>query len=224
MSEKLFELKNIVKTYGKGDGIVHALRNVDFSVEKGESVAIMGKSGSGKSTLLNIIGGLDTPDSGEYVFDGRNLPAKNFTKMSKFRRYNVGFVVQHFALINEYSVYNNIALPVRYTKHSEAEVKAKIEELAEKLEIADKLKKKPTQLSGGQAQRVAIARALIHNPKMILADEPTGALDEATGKSIMEIFTQINKENGTTLSVVTHDKGVADYCGRTVVMKDGNII
>ena len=224
MSEKLFELNNIVKTYGKGDGIVHALNDVSFSVESGESVAIMGKSGSGKSTLLNIIGGLDKPDSGEYIFDGKTLPVNNLTKMAKFRRYNVGFVVQHFALLNEYSVYNNIALPLRYTKHSGASVKAKVEEIAERLEIADKLKKTPVQLSGGQAQRVAIARALVHNPKMILADEPTGALDEATGKSIMELFTQINKENGTTLIVVTHDPGVAEYCGRTVVMKGGKII
>lgn len=144
--------------------------------------------------------------------------------MAKFRRYNVGFVVQHFALLNEYSVYNNIALPLRYKKHSGASVKAKVEEIAERLEIADKLKKTPVQLSGGQAQRVAIARALVHNPKMILADEPTGVLDEATGKSIMELFTQINKENGTTLIVVTHDPGVAEYCGRTVVMKGGKII
>ena len=200
------------------------MNDVSFSVESGESVAIMGKSGSGKSTLLNIIGGLDKPDSGEYIFDGKTLPVNNLTKMAKFRRYNVGFVVQHFALLNEYSVYNNIALPLRYTKHSGASVKAKVEEIAERLEIADKLKKTPVQLSGGQAQRVAIARALVHNPKMILADEPTGALDEATGKSIMELFTQINKENGTTLIVVTHDPGVAEYCGRTVVMKDGKII
>ena len=224
MSEKLFELNNIVKTYGKGDSIVHALNDVSFSVESGESVAIMGKSGSGKSTLLNIIGGLDKPDSGEYIFDGKTLPVNNLTKMAKFRRYNVGFVVQHFALLNEYSVYNNIALPLRYTKHGGASVKAKVEEIAERLEIADKLKKTPVQLSGGQAQRVAIARALVHNPKMILADEPTGALDEATGKSIMELFTQINKENGTTLIVVTHDPGVAEYCGRTVTVKDGKIV
>lgn len=223
MSEKLFELNNVSKTYGKGDGIVHALNDVSFTAEKGESVAIMGKSGSGKSTLLNIIGGLDMPDNGEYIFDGKKLTVKNLTKMAKFRRYNVGFVVQHFALINEYSVYQNIALPLRYSKRS-GSVKDKIEEIAERLEIADKLRKTPVQLSGGQAQRVAIARALVHDPKMILADEPTGALDEATGKSIMELFTQINKENGTTLIVVTHDPGVAEYCGRTVVMKDGNIV
>ena len=223
MSEKLFELNNVTKTYGKGDGIVHALNDVSFTAEKGESVAIMGKSGSGKSTLLNIIGGLVMPDNGEYIFDGKKLPVKNLTKMAKFRRYNVGFVVQHFALINEYSVYQNIALPLRYSKHS-GSVKDKIEEIAERLEIADKLRKTPVQLSGGQAQRVAIARALVHDPKMILADEPTGALDEATGKSIMELFTQINKENGTTLIVVTHDPGVAEYCERTVVMKDGKIV
>ncbi len=224
MSELLFELKNITKTYGKGDSIVHALNDVSFSINKGESVAIMGKSGSGKSTLLNIIGGLDSPNSGEYIFNGEKLSVKNLTKMAKFRRYNVGFVVQHFALINEYSVYQNISLPLRYTGKGGPALKEKIEHIAERLEIADKLKKTPVQLSGGQAQRVAIARALIHDPQVILADEPTGALDEATGTSIMELFSQINKENGTTLIVVTHDPGVAEYCGRTVVMKDGKIV
>ena len=136
MSELLFELKNITKTYGKGDSIVHALNNTDFSINKGESVAIMGKSGSGKSTLLNIIGGLDSPDSGEYIFNGEKLPVKNLTKMAKFRRYNIGFVVQHFALINEYSVYQNISLPLRYTGKNGISLKEKIEQIAERLEIA----------------------------------------------------------------------------------------
>ena len=221
--ENIISLKGICKTYGKGDGLVTALNPINLDIQKGEMVAIMGKSGSGKSTLLNLIAGLDVPDSGEYIYNGKEINTKNQNKMAKFRRNDVGFVVQHFALIDEYSVQQNIALPLRYGKLKGVSTKKRVKEIAERLEIADKLRKYPSQLSGGQAQRVAIARAIAHKPSLLLADEPTGALDEETGKSIMNLFKEINKE-GTTVIVVTHDANVASFCQRTIRLHDGNII
>ena len=221
--ENIISLKGICKTYGKGDGLVTALRPIDLDIKKGEMLAIMGKSGSGKSTLLNLLAGLDTPDSGEYIYNGEHMNTKNQNKMAKFRRTDVGFVVQHFALIDEYNVSQNIALPLRYGKLKGVSTKKRIKEIAERLEIGEKLRKYPSQLSGGQAQRVAIARAIAHKPSILLADEPTGALDEETGKSIMNLFKEINKE-GTTVVVVTHDANVASYCQRTIRLHDGEIV
>ena len=221
--ENIISLRGICKTYGKGDGLVTALNPIDLDIQKGEMVAIMGKSGSGKSTLLNLLAGLDAPDSGTYVYNGKEINTKNQNRMAKFRRNDVGFVVQHFALIDEYSVQQNIALPLRYGKLKGVSTKKRVKEIAERLEIADKLRKYPSQLSGGQAQRVAIARAIAHKPSLLLADEPTGALDEETGKSIMNLFKEINKE-GTTVIVVTHDANVASFCQRTIRLHDGNII
>ena len=221
--ENLISLRGICKTYGKGDGLVTALRPIDLDTKKGEMLAIMGKSGSGKSTLLNLLAGLDTPDDGQYIYNGEEINTKNQNKMAKFRRNDVGFVVQHFALIDEYNVSQNIALPLRYGKLKGVSTKKRIKEIAERLEIGEKLKKYPSQLSGGQAQRVAIARAIAHKPSILLADEPTGALDEETGKSIMNLFKEINKE-GTTVVVVTHDANVASYCQRTIRLHDGEIV
>ena len=221
--ENIITLKGICKTYGKGDGLVTALRPIDLEIKKGEMIAIMGKSGSGKSTLLNLLAGLDTPDSGEFIYNGSPINTKNQNKMAKFRRNDVGFVVQHFALIDEYSVQQNIGLPLRYGRLKGTSTKKRIKEIAERLEISEKLRKYPSQLSGGQAQRVAIARAIAHKPSILLADEPTGALDEETGKSIMNLFREINKE-GTTVIVVTHDANVASFCQRTIRLHDGNII
>ena len=221
--ENLISLRGICKTYGKGDGLVTALRPIDLDIKKGEMLAIMGKSGSGKSTLLNLLAGLDTPDDGQYIYNGEEINTKNQNKMAKFRRNDVGFVVQHFALIDEYNVSQNIALPLRYGKLKGVSTKKRIKEIAERLEIGEKLKKYPSQLSGGQAQRVAIARAIAHKPSILLADEPTGALDEETGKSIMNLFKEINKE-GTTVVVVTHDAKVASYCQRTIRLHDGEIV
>ena len=221
--ENIITLKGICKTYGKGDGLVTALRPIDLEIKKGEMLAIMGKSGSGKSTLLNLLAGLDTPDSGEFIYNGSPINTKNQNKMAKFRRNDVGFVVQHFALIDEYSVQQNIGLPLRYGRLKGTSTKKRIKEIAERLEISEKLRKYPSQLSGGQAQRVAIARAIAHKPSILLADEPTGALDEETGKSIMNLFKEINKV-GTTVIVVTHDANVASFCQRTIRLHDGNII
>ena len=221
--ENLISLRGISKTYGKGDGLVTALRPIDIDIKKGEMLAIMGKSGSGKSTLLNLLAGLDTPDDGKYIYNGEEINTKNQNRMAKFRRSDVGFVVQHFALIDEYNVSQNIALPLRYGKLKGVSTKKRIKEIAERLEIGEKLRKYPSQLSGGQAQRVAIARAIAHKPSILLADEPTGALDEETGKSIMNLFKEINKE-GTTVVVVTHDANVASYCQRTIRLHDGEIV
>ena len=221
--ENLISLRGICKTYGKGDGLVTALRPIDLDIKKGEMLAIMGKSGSGKSTLLNLLAGLDTPDDGQYIYNGEEINTKNQNRMAKFRRNDVGFVVQHFALIDEYNVSQNIALPLRYGKLKGVSTKKRIKEIAERLEIGEKLKKYPSQLSGGQAQRVAIARAIAHKPSILLADEPTGALDEETGKSIMNLFKEINKE-GTTVVVLTHDANVASYCQRTIRLHDGEIV
>ena len=221
--DNIIALKGICKTYGKGDGLVTALRPIDLEIRQGEMLAIMGKSGSGKSTLLNLLGGLDAPDSGEYIYNGKTLNTKNQNRMSKFRRKDVGFVVQHFALIDEYSVQQNMSLPLRYGTLKGLSSKKRVKEIAERLEISEKLKKYPSQLSGGQAQRVAIARAIAHKPAVLLADEPNGALDEETGRSIMNLFREINKE-GTTVIVVTHDANVASYCQRTIRLHDGSII
>lgn len=222
-NENIISLRGICKTYGKGDGLVTALRPIDLDIKQGEMLAIMGKSGSGKSTLLNLLAGLDTPDSGEFYYKGSLINTKNQNLMAKFRRNDVGFVVQHFALIDEYTIQQNISLPLRYGKLKGVSTKKRVKEISERLEIADKLRKYPSQLSGGQAQRVAIARAIAHKPSILLADEPTGALDEETGKSIMQLFREINKE-GTTVIVVTHDETVASYCQRTIRLHDGTII
>lgn len=219
----LITLNNIHKTYGTGEGKVIALDNISFNIEEGSIIAIMGKSGSGKSTLLNILAGLDIPDSGEYYYEDKLLVTKNGDYMTRFRRDTIGFIVQHFALINDYNVFQNIALPLRYKHIRGSEIKNRVLEIVKKLEISDKLKKRPTQLSGGQAQRVAISRALINNSKIILADEPTGALDSETGDLIMKIFESLHKE-GYTIIIVTHDSNIAARCEKIVYLKDGNIV
>ena len=196
------------------------MNEFNLSVNTGEMVAIMGKSGSGKSTVLNIISGIESADSGRYIFKGNDMSKVSGDKMTVFRRENIGFVLQHFALIENNSVFKNIALPL-YLKHeSKNVIKGKVLELAKDLEIENKLDKKPKQLSGGEAQRVAIARAIINQPSLILADEPTGALDENTGLKIMQIFRKLHQK-GHTFIIVTHDSSVAEMCDRTIKIKDG---
>ncbi|NLK94839.1 MAG: ABC transporter ATP-binding protein [Clostridiales bacterium] len=216
----ILELKNIVKDYGKGEGLVTALRNVNLSINKGEMIAIMGPSGSGKSTLLNILGFLDKPTSGEYLFEGENV--KNFKEnhLAKYRNEKIGFVVQNFALIDDYTVYQNINIPLDYGKIKKSEREVRIKKIVEKVGLSEKINKLPKELSGGQNQRVAIARALINNPEIILADEPTGALDLNTGEEIMSIFKDLNKE-GKTIIIITHDKNIANKCNRIINIKDG---
>lgn len=213
----LLSLENITKSYDKKSIV---LNEFNLSVNTGEMVAIMGKSGSGKSTVLNIISGIESSDSGRYIFKGNDMSKVSGDKMTVFRRENIGFVLQHFALIENNSVFKNIALPL-YLKHeSKNVIKGKVLELAKDLEIENKLDKKPKQLSGGEAQRVAIARAIINQPSLILADEPTGALDENTGLKIMQIFRKLHQK-GHTFIIVTHDSSVAEMCDRTIKIKDG---
>ena len=214
------EAKNIQKTFGKGDAAVHALRGAALSVDKGEMVAVMGKSGSGKSTLLNILGGLMTMDEGELRVGGKKVDFRKKKYLLNYRRREVGFVVQYFALIDDMNVYKNVSLPLRYQGIPRAKIKQRTTKMLRNLGIEEKAKAYPGELSGGQQQRAAIARALVKNAKIILADEPTGALDEDTGNDVMKLFQRL-KMKDRAIIIVTHDSKVAEYCDRIVYLKDG---
>lgn len=216
----LLEVKNICKTYGSGETAVKALKDVSFSVPKGEYVAVVGESGSGKSTLLNMIGALDTPTTGKVLIDGKDIFAMDERKLTVFRRRNIGFIFQAFNLVPELTVEQNIIFPVLldYQKPD----KKYLEELLAVLNLKERRNHLPSQLSGGQQQRVAIARALINHPPIILADEPTGNLDSRSSAQIMDILAELTDE-GATLLLVTHDAGVARRAGRRVRMEDGGI-
>ena len=216
------EICNIKKVYGKGDGQVIALNDINLKVEKGEMLAIMGSSGSGKSTLLNILGFLDKQTEGQYYFNGELVEAFNDKKLSKFRNKHIGFVVQNFALIQDYTVFENIKVPLDYTKVSLKDKKKKVDEVLKYVGIFDKKEKLPRELSGGQNQRVAIARALVNDPDVILADEPTGALDSINMEKIMELIKKFNDE-GKTIIIITHDNKVAKKCKRILYIEDGEI-
>lgn len=218
----LIEVKNVKKIFGKEDNKVEALRGIDLKVEEGEMLAVMGPSGSGKSTLLNILGFLDKGTEGEYYFDGNDVSKLKDRELSLFRNKYIGFVVQNFALIEDYTVSKNISLPLDYVKISSKEKNKRVEELLKLMKIEDKGKRLPKELSGGQNQRVAIARALVNNPKVILADEPTGALDRKNGQEVMNIFKKLN-EKGKTIIVITHDEKVASICNKTIYIEDGKI-
>ena len=214
------EAKNIHKTFGKGDAAVHALRGASLSVDKGEMVAVMGKSGSGKSTLLNILGGLMTMDEGELRVGGKKVDFRKKKYLLNYRRREVGFVVQYFALIDDMNVYKNVSLPLRYQGIPGAKIRQRTTKMLRNLGIEEKAKAYPGELSGGQQQRAAIARALVKNAKIILADEPTGALDEDTGNDVMKLFQRL-KMKDRAIIIVTHDSKVAEYCDRIVYLKDG---
>ena len=214
------EAKGIHKTFGKGDAAVHALRGASLSVDKGEMVAVMGKSGSGKSTLLNILGGLMTMDEGELYVDGKKVDFRKNKYLLNYRRREVGFVVQYFALIDDMNVYRNVSLPLRYQGIPRAKIKQRTTKMLQHLGIEEKAKAYPGELSGGQQQRAAIARALVKNARIILADEPTGALDEGTGDDVMKLFQRLKKKDRAII-IVTHDNKVAEYCDRIVYLRDG---
>lgn len=214
------EAKGIHKTFGKGDAAVHALRGASLSVDKGEMVAVMGKSGSGKSTLLNILGGLMTMDEGELYVDGKKVDFRKKKYLLNYRRREVGFVVQYFALIDDMNVYRNVSLPLRYQGIPRAKIKQRTTKMLQHLGIEEKAKAYPGELSGGQQQRAAIARALVKNARIILADEPTGALDEGTGDDVMKLFQRLKKKDRAII-IVTHDNKVAEYCDRVVYLRDG---
>ena len=214
------EANNIHKTFGKGDAAVHALRGASLSVDKGEMVAVMGKSGSGKSTLLNILGGLMTMDEGELRVGGKKVDFRKKKYLLNYRRREVGFVVQYFALIDEMNIYKNVSLPLRYQGIPRAKIRQRTQKMLRNLGIEEKAKSYPGELSGGQQQRAAIARALVKNAKIILADEPTGALDEDTGNDVMKLFQRLKMKNRAII-IVTHDSKVAEYCDRIVYLRDG---
>ena len=219
----IIELKNIRKEYGKKDFKFTAIDNINLSVEKGDFIAIMGPSGSGKSTLLNIIGCMDQLTKGEYYLNGKLINKLKNKELSKIRNSTISFVFQDFALMKEYNVYDNVELPLSHRNLSNKQKKQMIIKQLEELGIKDQIKKKPNELSGGQQQRVAIARALVSDAEIILADEPTGALDSKTGMEIMNILSEINKK-GKTIIIVTHDEKVASYCNKKIIIKDGRII
>lgn len=208
----MIEMKNIYKSFGKDHNERKIFENFSFTISKGDMVAIMGKSGSGKTTLLNIIGGLESIDKGTYLFNGKDVSRFSEKELLKFRRKNISFIFQNFALINEYSVMDNILLPLKYRyRNIDKEKLADARELLDKLDIAYVCDQKIDNLSGGEKQRIAIARSLISNTNVILADEPTGALDEKSGYMIMELFKQM-KNIGKTIIIVTHDIDVAKKC------------
>lgn len=214
------QLKNISKIYGKGEYETIALNNIDFKIEQGDFWAVIGPSGSGKSTLLNILGCMDVPTSGEYYLNGQLVNDFSNEQLSKARNEVISFVFQYFALLNEYTVYDNIMLPLNCRKMSMTEKKKRINYYMERLGIEKLSKKKPAQISGGQQQRVAIARAMVTCPDIILADEPTGALDRKTGEELMNLFQEINNE-GKTIVLVTHDMKVAAKAQRQLIIEDG---
>lgn len=219
----LIKLEGITMTYGNGNTLVNALEDIHLEISAGDFVAIMGKSGCGKSTLLNILGLITRPKNGKYFLCETEVSRVKASEAARIRNDKIGFVVQHFALIKELTIKENIGLPLLYQSCRKKEIENRVNEVLKLLDIEEKKNNYPTELSGGQCQRVAIARALITNPKVILADEPTGALDEENGKNILDIFTELNKK-GTTIVLVTHDKEIAMRCKRILHLKDGRII
>lgn len=219
---KIIEIENINKYFGEGENRVHVLKNISFEIKKGEFIAIIGQSGSGKSTLMNILGCLDRVTDGSYKIDGREISRFSKDELSELRQQKFGFIFQRYNLISTLAALENVALPAIYAGLSEKERNSRAEELLVKLGLGDKIKNKPNQLSGGQQQRVSIARALMNGGEIILADEPTGALDSKSGERVMKILTDLHKE-GHTIILVTHDKNIANYANRIIEIKDGEI-
>lgn len=219
----LIEATGLVKLYRMGDETVHALAGVSFSIPRGDYCAIVGPSGSGKSTLMNIIGGLDTPSNGRIVIAGNDIGAMSDDDLAVFRNQTIGFVFQSFNLLPRLTALENVELPMIYGGIDPKERKERAAELLERVGLGQRMGHRPTQLSGGQQQRVAIARALAGKPALLLADEPTGALDTNTGIEILALFNQLNQE-GATVVLVTHDHDVARATKRTIEMRDGHIV
>ncbi len=219
----VIELKNVGKEFRDTDPATVVLKGIDLKVAQGEFVAIMGASGSGKSTLMNIIGLLDVPTSGEYLLDGKTVHNMKDKKLAELRREKIGFVFQTFNLIPKLTVAQNVELPMIYAGLSASKRKRRSAELLKLVGLSDRAKNKPNKISGGQVQRAAIARALANEPSLVLADEPTGNLDSASGKAIMEELVRLNK-TGTTIVLITLDADIAKYAQRTIRVKDGGIV
>lgn len=220
----VLELKNITKTYITGINSFNALDNVSLKIHEGEFMSITGPSGSGKSTLMHIIGLLDNPTSGEVILNGRNIAKLKEHQLAQIRNITLGFVFQQFNLLAKTSSLDNVMLPLLYSDVPKKNRPNIALELLQKVNLADKMTNTPAQLSGGQQQRVAIARALVNNPKIILADEPTGNLDSKSGIEIMRLFHELNEKEGRTIVIVTHDMDLAKQANRTIIIKDGKIL
>lgn len=220
---RILTVSHLEKYYGNRENLTRALAGISFSVDTGEFVGIMGASGSGKTTLLNCISTIDRPTAGQIVINGQEITAMNKRRLSRFRREALGFIFQDFNLLDTLTAYENISLALSILKVSPKKIDPMVRSIAEKLNISDTLNKYPYQLSGGQKQRVACARAVITRPSLILADEPTGALDSASARTLLETFEQLNTALKATVLMVTHDAFTASYCKRILFIKDGRI-
>ena len=218
----ILTMKGIVKQYMVGGEVSTVLKGIDLTVEEGEFLAVLGPSGSGKSTLMNIIGCLDVPTAGEYILDGRLIGSQDEKTLAKIRNQEIGFIFQSFFLMQRQTALQNVKLPLIYGDVPEREQNERAAEMLRRVGLEDKMNYYPNQLSGGQQQRVAIARAMCNNPAILLADEPTGALDQKTGRQVMELFHKINDE-GKTIIMITHDANIAAHAKRIVRILDGNI-
>lgn len=219
----ILEIRDVCKEYYQGKMVVPVLKDITFSMEEGEYVAIMGPSGSGKTTLMNIIGCLDTATSGTFLLDGQDISKCSDNERSDIRLRKIGFVFQSFQLLPRQTALENVELPLTYADVPKKERTERAKAALERVGLGDRLDFKPTQLSGGQKQRVAIARALVNNPKILLADEPTGALDTKSGEQVMELFENLNKE-GVSVLMITHDAEIASYAKKIITIRDGQIL
>jgi putative ABC transport system ATP-binding protein len=222
MSNPLIKISNIKRDFILGNEIVYVLKGIDLEINKGEYVALMGPSGSGKSTLMNLLGCLDTPTSGTYILNSKDVSKMKDDELAEIRNKEIGFVFQTFNLLPRTTALDNVALPMIYAGHSKSERNKRAAEVLEQVSLGDRMDHQPNQLSGGQRQRVAVARALVNKPSIILADEPTGNLDSKTSEEIMKLFNEIHA-NGNTVILVTHEEEIAAYAHRVIRLRDGLI-